>query len=451
MLQRCAIVDNLRLCRVYASRRNYKERSWLFRTLKCLFSSLIVFLYIFEFPTEQWGLPSFITSRRIAVLVLTLLVFVPLLFSRSKSVKAYTNVLASVYFNRFIVLVLFLFFYTFFLYIAIGGTGNMVYEDIIKFLIFGLAPVFLFANYFTDLDECMDCILIAILIQSLIICLCLADSSFASSVDELFVAPEAREYITMHRVQYAGGISCITAPGLFKFSLGLIACSYKIMKTKRSVFVALYLYLSLIATMISRTGLFVSIAGLVVIIAFFIHKNNIAWLLKTLIAFVSLFLLGFLLLKILDLSGFIALRLIRFEKLRNGLKTGFFDGYFYGEDNSYPPLDIRTIIGTGVVSGESSNGVVINADGGFYRLFAAFGLPLCILFYCFFFYMVFKLSISARSFVTKYTFFFFSLVFLMGEFKEYTIFKEYMVCFFFVMCFLDGKKTLIKKSSYENI
>lgn len=426
----------------------YKEGFGLFKTVRYLISSLLLFLYIFEFPTEQWGLPSFITSRRIAVTILAFLVFARFLIGKHKNDKTNNNGLNLVFLNRFIVLNCFLLFYTLILYVAIGGIGNMVYEDIVKLLLFGIVPVFLFVRYFADVDEFVNCLLIAIFVQSLVICLCLADPAFASSIDELFVAPEAMEYVALHRTQYAGGIACITAPGLFKFSIGLIACTYKIMKTKRVIFMALYLYLSLIATMISRTGLFVSIAGLMIIVAFFVHSNNVAWLLKTLIALSLLFFLGVFLLEILNLSDFVALRLARFGKLKNGLKAGFFDGYFYGKDNSYPPFDLRTIIGTGIVSGESNNGVTIYADGGFVRLFAAFGLPLCILFYCFFFYMIFKLSINMKRHVLKYTLFYFFLVFLMGEFKEYTIFKEYMVCIFFTMCFLEEKKLLKKENCY---
>lgn len=400
--------------------------------------TIIMFLYIFEFSFDAWGFPSFVTSRRVAILIVLLYLIIHSVFHGGVFRIGLPNCYSSFKLKRFLYFNLFLLLYTTVLYVFIGGTGELALEGIIRLILFGLFPILLFYMLFKDVDELMNAVLLAIVIQSIIICICLASPSFSEMIDKIFVSPGS-DYVLTHRSEYAGGIACVTAPGLLKFSMGIVACLYKVLSTKKQWYMLLYFFLAIVGTLIARTGLFVSLAGIAVMMWYFIKEQKSIHLVKFIIGILLVCGLIVLIINYFDLWELLAFRLRRFSKLSNGIAQGFMVGYFHGENNSYPPLSIKTIIGTGIVSGISNNGVNINADGGFYRLYAAFGLPLCIVFYISFFVNSVKIANRSVNNAIKFTLLFFVLVFAIGEFKEYTIYMQYMVCIFYTISLLARK------------
>ena len=411
--------------------------------------SIILFLYIFEFNFDAWGFPSFVTSRRVAILIVLLYLIVYSVFHGRVFRIELPNCYSSFKLKRFFYFNLFLLLYTTLLYVAIGGTGELALEGIIRLILFGLLPILLFYMLFKDVDEFMNVVLLAVVIQSVVICLCLAIPQFAEAIDRTFVSPGS-DYVLNHRSEYAGGIACITAPGLLKFSMGIVACLYKVLSTKKQWYMLLYFFLAIVGTLIARTGLFVSLAGIAVMMWYFIREQRSKHLFRFIVGILMVCIFALFILNYFDLWEFLAFRLRRFSKLSNGIAQGFMEGYFHGVNNSYPPLSIKTMIGTGIVSGISNNGVNINADGGFYRLYAAFGLPLCIVFYITFFANSVKIANRSVNSAIKFTLLFFVIVFAIGEFKEYTIYMQYMVCIFYTISLLS-EKNIIKEGYNANL
>lgn len=407
---------------------------------KAFFDGLLLFLYIYEFNFVHFGLPTFITSRRIAIAILALLVLKRSILPGSSKLhveipqKEHTGSIIKIS-----LLQCFLLIYVLFIYLFIGkGTGEMVSNSIIRLLFFGIVPIFLFYVYFDNLDQFMRAVLFATLLQAIIIIICLASSSFQTRLDRIFAFES--KYVALHRQEYAGGLACITAPGALKFSMGLIACAYFLLKKKRSLCVALYLFLSLMATLVARTGVFVAGTGLIVILLYFVIEErnfHIFWIVLSIAIIVGI---AIMLLSYFNLWSFLANRLSRFEKLSGGLYEGFFDNYLHEAHNHIPGLSKKTIIGTGITSGESGNGVYINADGGFLRLYVAFGLPLCVAFYTHFVYHVVRQIRLTKNKFAFYALIFFSITFLIAEIKEYTLYSQYMVCLFFAIVTLAGKQ-----------
>lgn len=416
--------------------------------LNIIISGILLFLYIYEFNFVYFGLPTFVTSRRLVVLILAFIVLTRSLVGQTKNLRIEIpprESSRSIF--RVSALQLFLLIYVLLIYLVIGkGTGEMVSNSILRLLLFGIVPIFLFYLYFDSLDGLMRAVLIATILQSLIIIACLASPAFQTRLDTIFALES--DYVAIHRSEYAGGLACITAPGALKFCIGLVACAYFLLKKKSGWFMALYLALSLMATMIARTGLFIAAAGMLVFLLYFaIEERNFRffWVLLSIVLVIAVTIILF---NYFDLWSFFAQRLTRFQKLSGGLYEGFFDAYFHESGNYIPELSLETWFGTGIVSGAAGNGVFVNADGGFLRLYVAFGLPLCIVFYLHLAYhMVRQIRFTKEKFVF-YSLIFFAITMLMAEIKEYTLYNQYMICLFFAAAALS-KKDVIQSNEFS--
>ena len=116
----------------------------------------------------------------------------------------------------------------------------------------------------------------------------------------------------------------------------------------------------------------------------------------------------------------------------------------HGKSTVLPPLSTETIVGTGVPSGTSGNGVTVIVDGGFFRLYVAYGLILAIIFYVFFLHLIFRVSFSFKNKDIRYTMLLMSALIIIGEIKEWSIYASCHVTMFFLMALLayqDLKRT----------
>ena len=243
-----------------------------------------------------------------------------------------------------------------------------------------------------------------------------------------------------HRSLYAGGLACITAPGALKFSLGLIAVAYYINKFNKGIDIVLYIYFSIIITLIARTGLFVAGTGLIIVSLVNTGKKDFSRRLKYITLLFVAIILFVTLISYFNLWGFLGNRLTRFNKLKSGLYSGFFEGYLFQAGNHIPSISWETIIGTGIVSGTSGNGVYIYADGGFFRLYVAYGLILCVVFYIHFFAHLIKVCKSTYTKTVFYTLVFLAATIIIAEIKEYTLYTQYFFCTFFTIATLHNKE-----------
>ena len=128
---------------------------------------------------------------------------------------------------------------------------------------------------------------------------------------------------------------------------------------------------------------------------------------------------------------------------------GFFEGYFAGKTTIIPNVSWKTILGTGITSGVSGNGVAVNVDGGYLRLYVAFGLPLAIVFYVFLYYKLFRAAKSMPDSRLKNVLLLFLVIIIIGEFKEYVIFQQYMLCIFYTAAILASMDAIKKEKTME--
>ena len=175
------------------------------------------------------------------------------------------------------------------------------------------------------------------------------------------------------------------------------------------------------------------------------QERNSSSLFKVTLSTIIIVIVAFGLFYLFDLRAFFDSRLQRLFKLfEDGFKAEFFDYYFSGESigNVYVEINSETFWGIGITSGTSGNGVTVNVDGGFLRLIAALGVPMAVLLYLSFASNLFRLQRNTQGNLQKYTMLFFLVILLMAEFKEYTIYAQYMPCILFASYAL-GKKRII--------
>ena len=409
--------------------------------------TILLFFYIYEFNFEVFGLSTAITSRRVSILLFALLLVCRAFVKNNGklSVPKMNGCVAKCVRNHFVMQIAMLVYGSLVIFMIGAGKGDSIVIDIVQYLLFSMFPILLFYSYYDSLDSFMQAILWVTIAQTVIIIICLTSSDFAYMLDHTFATGETLEYITSHREGYAGGLACITAPGAFKYSLGLVACVYFVLKKKKMWYLITFFTFSVVITMISRTGLFISAVGFVVILWGTWQERNNSSLFKVTLSTVIIVIVAFGLFYLFDLRAFFDSRLQRLFKLfEDGFKAEFFDYYFSGESigNVYVEINSETFWGIGITSGTSGNGVTVNVDGGFLRLIAALGVPMAVLLYLSFASNLFRLQRNTQGNLQKYTMLFFLVILLMAEFKEYTIYAQYMPCILFASYAL-GKKRII--------
>lgn len=413
----------------------YKRNSLITRSI----STILMFMYIYEFDFVYFGLPTIVTSRRIAVVCFGLFALIKYSIQNNRIVIILPYGQTWKYLYKVLYFQLFLLTYVFAIYLVIGkGTGEQVSDSIIRLILFGIIPVFFLYYYFDDVDMFFKSILYATLLQAVIIIICLSNVNIQTTLDTIFASES--DYIITHRKYYAGGIACITAPGSLKFSIGLIASVFFFLKSNKNVYIAIYIFLAIIAVLIARTGAFVAGVGLLIMTFVSFKSKNTINAVKYLLVAVSLIVVVVAVIDSSGMWGDIGQFLTRYSKLSNGLYEGFFQAYFFQAGNHIPELSIKTIFGTGITSGTSGNGVYVYADGGFLRLYVAFGLPLCIVFYCHLMYIFIQIIKQVKDSSFYYTLIFFLATIIIAEIKEFTLYKQYYICIFFSAFFLYSKQ-----------
>lgn len=334
-----------------------------------------------------------------------------------------------------------LFIYSILLMILIGkGDGFTFFDCMLNIVLFTLPVTWAFTKIFDNVSQFMHVLLFVGILQSLIIIYCLLDDSFALFLDLTFNVSET-DYTAVHRGGYAGGLGCITAPGVIKYSTGLIACVYLYVRDNKVRYFIIFTVFAILSSMIARTGILIDIACLVAIV---LSQNNVRKFAMFLIVLCAIIVVICTILSSGNLDSFLSERYARVMNLQEtGVKEGFFNHYFNGEDTSFPPLNFDMILGTGVVSGKSANGYIINVDGGPLRVYSAVGIIFFILVY----YFLLKQLIRIPNFLTtkaaKITMRLYMVILLISDFKEITFFVVYTMCIFYTCALLFSKDNKI--------
>lgn len=395
---------------------------------------VLMFMFVYSFPViQRFG---FLTSTRIS----SVLICIWGVFSQARFhviMLGHTN--AERIFRKYLCVNLFLLLYTTIILFVWGrGTGVTVTNIYLNILTFSVFFFYGCKSLFFDVEEFMQAILDATIIQCIIVLLSLVFPAVYSWIRTCFYSNSYFELTgKMNSMKgYALGIGCFTSKGAQKLSLGIVSCVYFILKKKHNTRYILGLILiTFVSTAVARIGLVFFLVALLFILFIMIQKKpNKAQklLLKIgLFAFIGAF--GIVVPNIRDTLMSVFWRLL---SLFNGGLTAFFKAYFNGEGTVIPHISIETLVGTGICSGTSGCGLEINADGGFTRTYFALGLILAVIYYSFLAYS-FKKGLKPLGWIENNTGILFVFFLTIGEFKEPLLFDWYYQTLLFTFIILS--------------
>lgn len=305
---------------------------------------------------------------------------------------------------------------------------------------------------FQNLEELMKTLYVGVIIQSLIILLALFIPALQLF---LFMLIPEGSYNTdffggvdvMNQSGYHIGLGVFTSAGSLKMAIGQIGACYFLIKSrgpKLFYHLVLYLLIAISTSMVARTGLIVSLVGLLCV--FWVKRRQSG---------VRALKFVFLILTVPLISYFVITEFLpssflgdTFQRIINTAEDGIYDSWIIGYTgesghNSIPPISPETIIGLGITYGVSGTGITTITDGGFLRNYSAMGLIVAIINYliigCFFI----KQFKAVKTYEHKGVILFMLFVLLIGEFKEYFIYFVSPMCFFFlIFSMMESEETL---------
>lgn len=410
--------------------------------IKIVFYTLLLFSFIYQYDLTFFGLPSTFHSVRVSSCVIILLALISRCIYKKQNYgfekKINKNIKAYFYF------IIFLFLYSLLLLIVVGvGQGNYIYENLLNILLFSIPVALSLRILIKDINELCKVLFFTGILQSMIIVLCTFNDNFALLIDTIFNR-NFFEFTREYRHAYAGGIGCITSTGVVRFSTCLFASAYLFLSSRKNVYLLFFLILSIVACMIARTGFIFFIIGMYVIMSSYFSAKSIIKIILSLISCSVIILLAIS--QFISIDELIQLRFNRFISLNEtGLRKGFFDGYFYGEDTYLPPLNLDTILGTGLLSGLSADGYKVHVDGGPLRIYSAIGLPMCLFSYFFVLNIMFRLLKICKGSVNRKMLGMFFIFILVSDFKEISLFSVWPMCLYFTISYF-----IISKESINN-
>jgi len=406
--------------------------------------TIVLFCYIYQFDLQIFGLPEWFHSIRLSALMLYVLFGIHLLTNtstrepKSQGLRFYKSQFK---------LHVFLFIYMLFLFFAIGlREGEHMVVVLLNFFFIRLIPIYFCTKMFKSLDELMYVVLAATLLQTVIIWVSLLLPALGTIIDLTFNASD--EFIG-HRTGYAGGLGCITAPGYLRYSLGQIACFYLFTRKNKLVFFIISIVLLITGTLIARTGLFTGFIVMLFMLLYMFRKKGGKSIISIAIVSFMLMVVAGQLLSNKDVLSFLDERYYRMtslaEESRDGgfLKSSFFYNYLHGEGSVLPEISLSTLIGTGVPSGIAGNGVKVNIDGGYLRLYVAYGLLLAVFFYLYLFRGMIRVARKENDMDVRYTLVLTTVMLIMAEYKEWIFYSSPFIWLFCVFAIIAARENMV--------
>lgn len=406
-------------------------------------NSFLLFMFIYQIKLSTFGMPEQLISPRLAAICFLVFGFLFFFHNLRKSNSLYSPYTTKE-FRKYVIIMLLLAGYGLILYMTIGvKEGDSFLVTMANICLFSIPVTWILTKIFRGIDDFMIFLVLVGIAQSVIIIICLVDNSFAALLDLTF----NDTYSPNLRGGYAGGLSCIAAPGVIRYSVSILAVCYLYVKYKKVYLLLLFSVFAVLATMIARTGVIIDLICIVFMIA---CSANSKMLLRLLIPAFLIVMVVYLILDTGDYNEFLSERYRRMSDLKeSGVRNSFFDGYFSG---SYIPLELETLFGVGVVSGKSGNGYLVNVDGGFLRIYSAIGPILSICVYAYLYRTILKTSSIFTRKTEKYFMWLFFVFFVIADFKEITFFLVYPMCIFFVSAILmEREQSYLKIQSINRI
>lgn len=398
------------------------------------FYTVVTFFYIYQVNFSFLGIPPALHSRRIAAIIIVSSALI-LNTANKKSLLKHNPTYK--YLRQYFFLCIFLIVFSYIQLISIGKIeGVHMFDTMMNIVLFGLPVFWAQTKIYSCIDDFLHILVFVTIIQSLFIVACLYNEAFATLMDMTFnFIEEGSDRMQRLRGGYAGGIGCIAAPGAILYSLGLIACSYLYVNKRKTSYLLLFAIFSIISSMIARTGLFFVLVCILYVLK---QSNNFKRILSFAIPGIIAIVLIFSFISSRSSSGFLNERYSRYVDLKdNGFRGDFFDGYIGASDTYYPKLSVETFFGTGMLSGKSGRGDVVNVDGGPLRVYSAIGLLLTIFVYLFIIRIMIRVSNIILKRKGQYLLFTLSVLLLMGDFKEPTLFSAWTMPMFFSFAYLS--------------
>lgn len=398
----------------------------------------LMFFFLFDMDfTRNLGLPTWVTGRRTVLFLLLILVLIQKRGRLCMRVNRFSERMV-----RSLALALSCFFlYTLAILLYAGwGSGEHLQIHIIKMLLITVLGAQIISEYFGESQRLFKALCRASAVQGMVILLFLAFPTVQVTTDSLLNNVE--HYLRLRSGGYATGIACAAAPGALRMAPGLISGIVLLLTERRST-AKWMLYTVLTAcgmALIARTGLILAALGILVIILE--RKPNLRVTSGIVGSILALAFIALLLVRILNLTDTLTYYLQRAQRLlEKGLQDDFFGNYTGRTDSStvIPRISIETVIGTGIISGISGNGIRINVDGGFIRLLTGFGIPVGICFYLFLLRFFSRAAMHFKSHHSRLVMVMMSVYIFLGEVKEYFVFDLYALCLFCAMLLLLDK------------
>lgn len=182
---------------------------------------------------------------------------------------------------------------------------------------------------------------------------------------------------------------------------------------------------------VGRTGLYfggIVILG-VVFYGIFKHDKSVRWLFLGMVAIVS----GCLFYDVLSPNSSWMRWIMEIGNLFGDNKT--IDVLL--NKMNIPPLTYETFFGTGMVSGKTTSGLVLNHDAGYVRAYSSIGVLGSILFYGLIYCFYFSLIRKVKSAQNKWIYSVFLLVLVIAEMKEPFLWKTPLMLILSTMLILE--------------
>lgn len=421
-----------------------KNRDSILRT-----TLLVIVCFLFLYPLQVPGLPFGTVMPMIGVFAF----FTVYSLFKGKNnlggLKTTRMVRSYWWWNVFLLV-----YVSFLLQIFGSGDGDTPIRDYIHMLI--ILPLFYISGnfIFRNIEELMKILYIGVIIQSIIIIIALFVPALTVALTLFFPEGSFRSddpggFEAIISEGYKIGLGVFSSAGCLRMAVGQIGACYFLIKSRGSklyIHLFLYLMIAFATTAVARSGLIISVLGL-------IYAFIVKWKQGAHQVFKYLFIISFLLFVVITfITPYLPKGLLEdtFQRLIFTAENGLYDSYFRGYTgdagtNVIPPISTETIIGLGITKGVSGSGVTTITDGGFLNNYSAMGLIVAIINYIIISKYFIKQHKLAGTFDYKGLILFISCVFLYGEFKQYFIYYTSPLCFAFLIFSLMEKE---KKATY---
>lgn len=365
---------------------------------KIIWKSILLFFFIYDVALR--GIPTKLSSRKIAFIIFSL-ICLNQCFRYDRKIVASGKVIK--YYSIEIGICIFSLFHVF-IRAFIHGLEQSEYVEypyVVYFIIFGLLAPICIILVFQDLEEFLKTLILASLYQAIFVVLEFNIWPLKVWLSENITTTSNILYTDTDRATGLGASGAALSVWLF---FGIYACIYFILTKKKHMKYWNAALVILVAQFLSaRTGFYTGIVSIIVVEI--VRNKNIKVLRRTFnkVSMMLLAIVGAITFSLYmgnidvddKLENLIYLVNRNFNISRIIGNNSFFSTFF---SMGVPPLSIETFLGYGVISGNNLEGeLLLRHDSGFIMRYFADGLFMAIIEYSFFAVMLITMWKSIKS------------------------------------------------------